>query len=171
MKIVYHWTGNDFGLAIVRRRGFIAMTIKSEDGYQAAIFTRKEFFSFICEIVKYVLHLPIVARRIPFYESCAMSREKPHGTLRPAKLRVDEDGDVLINLYAPWVRYHGIKEGDEIIWWEEDGMLLSSPVKTKAKMIRDVPPRWEGRETFTTKVKITENSSVKEGFNGKSPKN
>ena len=127
--------------------------IKRGDNHQTAIFTRKQFFSFVCEVVKYVLHLPIVARRIPFYESCAASREKFHGILKPVKLRVDEDGDVQMTVHTSWARYHGIKEGDEIIWWEEDGVLLSSPVKTRTKIIKDSPPRWEGRETFTTKVK------------------
>lgn len=170
IKSDYHWTGDDFDLTIVKRKGLIAMMIKKGDDYQTAIFTRKQFFSFVCEIVKYVLLLPIVARRIPFYESCAMSREKSHGTLQPVKLRVDEDGDVQMNVHTSWAQYHGIEEGDEIIWWEEDGMLFSSPVKTKAKIIKDIPTRWEGKETFITKVKTSENSSVKADFNEKSGK-
>ena len=150
----YHWTGDDFELAIAKRRGLIAMMIRKGNKHQTAIFTRKQFFSFICEVVKYVLHLPIVARRIPFYESCAASREKPHGSLQSVKLRVDEDGNIIQTLYAPWVRYHGIKEGDEMIQWEEDGVLFSSPVKTRAKIIKDIPPRWEGKETFITRATL-----------------
>lgn len=158
IKNAYYWKGDDFELTIVKRKGFIAMMIEKGDDHQTAIFTRKEFFSFICEIVKYVLLLPIVARRIPFYESCSTSREKSHGTLKPVKLRVDEGGNVLMSLYTPWAQYHGIEEGDEIIWWEEDGMLLSSPLKTKAKIIKDVSPRWEGKKTFITRVKTNKNS-------------
>lgn len=152
MKGAYYWKGDDFELTIVKRRGLVAMMIKKGDNHQTAIFTRKQFFSFICEVVKYVLLLPIVARHIPFYESCATSQEKFHGSLQSVKLRVDKEGNVKMNVYAPWARYHGIKEGDDIIWWEEDGILLSSPVKTRAKIIKDSPPRWEGKESFITKV-------------------
>lgn len=153
IKGAYYWRGDDFELTIVKRKGLVAMMIKKGNGHQTAIFTRKQFFSFICEIVKYILLLPVVAQRIPFYESCATSQERFHGILKSVKLRLDEDGDIQMNVHASWARYHGIKEGDEIIWWEEDGVLLSSPVKTKAKIIKDSPPRWEGRETFITKVK------------------
>lgn len=148
----YYWKGDDFELTIAKKRDLFAIMIKKGNDHQTAFFSRKEFFSFICEVVKYVLRLPIVARRIPFYESCSTSEEKPHGILESSKIRHGENGEFYTDVSPLWVRYHGIKEGAEIISWKEGEALLSFPLKTKAKIIKDCPPRWEGKETFITSV-------------------
>ena len=149
---IYYWKGNEFELTIAKRRGLIVLSIKKGENQETASFTRKEFSSFICEVVKYILSLPVVARRIPFYLSCATSHEKPHGLLLSQKLRPDKNGDIWMKVNRTWAKYHGIRRGDEVMYWREGEHLMSAPLKSKAKIIQDAPPRWEGKETFIVKV-------------------
>ena len=138
----FFWTGENFKLYTVAQKNFVSLAlekkgqkIKSGD---AVFFSKKEFFSFICELVKYILELPEVAREIPFYESCATSLEKPHGLYGTVKIQKNKQGQPVLPLNPLWLRYHGMKQGDTLLGWKEKGMWVQKPAKTKAKIINDV---------------------------------
>lgn len=144
MTMKYFWEGEGFKLFIVKHGGRVALEVKKGEGKTGALatFTKKEFSSFICEMVKYILALPEVARGIPFYESCALSFGRPHGVIHTAKVRKTKRGYVIKfprETYNLWRRYHGLKQGDKIVQtWKEGGPLIEKPVKSKAKIIHDV---------------------------------
>lgn len=160
----YFWTTQDKSKLFIGWKDecvILGVQPEQEDKPTALVhFTEKEFSSFVCELVKYVLALPEVARAIPFYESCAASPERPHGIIGRSPIRKTRDGEYVLKLEGEYAfalglycRYHGLEVGDKIVWWEEDGQLFSAPLKSKANIIQDVEPRWKGRKVWHTEVK------------------
>lgn len=141
----YYWVGDNFKLFLNELEDTIDINIEGgskatltrkegslEDniGIIKATFTQKEFSSFICDIVKYILEQPELAREIPFYTS---SNSREHGLL--GKAICQASGGIKID--ELWLRYHGIEEGDEVNYEKNDKELIFMPLKTKAKIIDD----------------------------------
>lgn len=145
MTVKYFWEGKGFTLYVVKHKGQVALAIKrgkpKGEPEILARFTKKEFSSFICEMVKYLLALPEIAREIPFYESCSCDRI-PHGVTGTSKIHKGKGGYfVKVNpkISKLWERYHGVKRSSKIVEWvDEKGRLFYAPLKSKAKIIHDV---------------------------------
>ena len=114
----------------------MALVISSREDphrHEDLILTTDEFSSLVCDLVKYLLNLPIVARKIPAPVTCA---DVPHGLLGE-DIEVPSEGDLVpIPLDERWLRYHGLEEGGDLILKVSDkGVFLrpASPTKTKAQ--------------------------------------
>lgn len=158
----FYWAGEDFEgkfklVLYHEKRGRVLLAVEKGEKRIGIWFTKKEFPSLICEVVKYFLALPEVARKIPFYESCAISRNKLHGAFpEDAKMIGKDDRGYIFKVGRAMElsrRYHGLKRGDKIVWWEEDdGMWLSSPLKSKARIIQDIKRPWKGKKVIYTEA-------------------
>lgn len=105
-KHTLFWRNPDETLWISRvpRVGFILSVHPRRGKPQWTRFTRDELSSLVCEVLKYCLDMPEVARLVP----CRVdASKKPHGIVlkaRGGKLVLDER----------WLRYHGNPKSVEI---------------------------------------------------------
>jgi len=121
---------NQLFILKVKNQDTFILTIFKGDKQSSIFFTGDEFSSLICEVVKYCLDLPRVARKIP----CPINlTKKLHGCLQnmEAKLAPDGKGYVL-ELDERWMEYHGFPKELILEIDADKGAIVLKPKSSKA---------------------------------------
>ena len=131
------WSGTGFQLFILKLKekdSFIISTVETEKKPKtvgsATFMTGDEFSSLVCEIIKYCLDLPEVARSIP----CPVTiLDVPHGCLQEMKSKIHKKGDeyyINVDFDERLLKYHGYPQTWQ--WIQRNETWGLSPDSSKA---------------------------------------
>lgn len=135
------WQGSRFRLFTlkVENKDLFVFSVFEEDRRASAYLTGDEFSSYICEMVKYCLDLPEIARAIPCPVTLLQVR---HGCLQTMSSKIIRKGDdyiARIDWDARFLRYHGISgEAENWHWKKTDLGFGLAPNKSKALSNRSI---------------------------------
>lgn len=162
LKHSIFWKAEDFQLFIlkVKERESFVISIMREEKRISASLSGDEFSSLICEVLKYCLDLPEVARAVPCPISC---REVQHGCLGVIKSPIKEkNGEFYLELDnwdERFLRYHGHPEEYEFVQ-TKSGLFLC-PVGSKALTERLITELTIEGKARNIKIQTAENPALK----------
>jgi hypothetical protein len=133
------WKMNDITLFALKLRDTHCFSIVEPERQASIILSGDQFSSLVCELLKYCLDLPEVARGVPCPITCL---QVPHGCLRTMKSKIRKSGDdfkTTIEWDERLLKYHGCGPNE---WhWEEGevgiGLAPNSSLALQERIITE----------------------------------